>query len=145
MTTDQPALTGTVSIESIEGLLKQIRKLDDMLRELANARAHLEHIATRSVLSTWSTLPSLVIFAGSYIDTAATTVAIIDQAELKIVGMVDAIRVFVTDFQHKDQTALDALTALESKADAALVPTPIPRRPTDNRPDIDPRLYQRAT
>lgn len=125
MTTGSPALTGTVAINH-DMLVANIGKVERLLTDLDDARSQLELITTRPLRQAWSSVPSLVSFAGSYVDACATTIAIIDQAELKVVGMADSLRAFVTEMYGQDQAALDALTALEEKVADALAAAPLP-------------------
>lgn len=53
-------------------------------------------------------------------------IAVLDQAELKLVGMAEAIRAFASEMQWQDQSALDALASLQSTVDAALAVPPVP-------------------
>ncbi|MBI9115881.1 hypothetical protein [Sanguibacter suaedae] len=128
MASDLPTVvpTGTVTINSIEELLAKATAVEGALSRLATARDELESIATRPARQSWSTVPSLVTFAQTYRDASSAIIAVLDQAELKLVGMAEAIRTFATDMQWQDQAALDALSSLERRIDDALAPPPIP-------------------
>jgi hypothetical protein len=130
-----PSPTGGFSIDSIDDLLEKVRIVDECLRDLATARFWLGEITKRPVTEAFSTLPPLVSVAVPYVNACAATVAVIDQAEVKLVGMADALRAYVTSMQVQDQAALDALAGLEAKIDAALAPTPVPvpERQADGR------------
>lgn len=125
---DVPAVapTGTVAIESIEVLLAKIARVESTLDLLAEARTELEGITTRPVRQAWSEVPSLVTFATTYVNASSATIDVIDAAELRVAGMAEAIRLFASQMQIQDQSALDALAGLEKKIDEALAPAPIP-------------------
>jgi hypothetical protein len=125
---DLPAAvpTGTVTIDSIDDLLKRAASVEQALAQLASAREQLEAISTRPARQSWSTVPSLVTFAGTYRDASSAIIAVLDQAELKLVGMAEAIRTFAADMQWQDQAATDALTLLGQRIDDALAPPPLP-------------------
>lgn len=122
-----PAPTGEVSIESIEDLLDNALTIEQTLADIAAAREYLEAIASRPPRQSWSAVPSLVAFAGTYNRASAAIVAVLDQAELKIVSMAEAVRAFATEMQWQDQSVLDALSTMETKVDEALAPRPLPR------------------
>jgi hypothetical protein len=130
-----PSPTGGFSIESVDDLLEKVLIVDQCLDHLAVARGWLEEITVRPVTEAFSTLPPLVSVAVPYVNACAATVAVIDQAEVKLVGMADALRAYVASMQVQDQAALDALTSLEQRIDAALAPkpVPVPERQADGR------------
>jgi len=121
-----PSPTGGFSIESVEDLLDTVLKVNQCLDLLAEARFWLEEITARPVTEAFSTLPPLVSVAVPYVNACAATVAVIDQAEVKLVGMADALRAYVVSMQAQDQAALDALVGLEKRLDEALAPKPVP-------------------
>ena len=129
MTSDlpAPAPTGEVTIESIEDLLYNASRIEQTLLDIATARTHLEVIASRPPRQSWSAVPSLVSFAGTYNRASSSIIAVLDQAELKIVGMAEAVRAFADEMQWQDQSVVDALSTLETRVDEALALPPLPR------------------
>ncbi|MEP7766160.1 hypothetical protein [Sanguibacter sp. 25GB23B1] len=121
-----PAPTGTVEIHSVEDLLAKITRVEESMDLLSTARTELEKITMRPARQAWSTVPSLVSFAGTYVGACSATIAVVDKAEAQVVGMADAIRLFAAGMDLQDTTALDALAGLEKKVEEALAPTPLP-------------------
>ncbi|MEP7762636.1 hypothetical protein [Sanguibacter sp. 25GB23B1] len=127
MTSDlpAPAATGTVTIDSIDELLLNVARVEETLIQLAEARLQLKTIATRPPRQAWSAVPSLVTFAATYGSASSAIIAVLDQAELKIVGMAEAIRTYAAEMQWQDQATLDALSSLERRVDDALAAPPL--------------------
>ena len=130
MTSDlpAPAPTGEVTIDSIEILLLRAAQVEEALFDLGEARGKLAEIAARPARQSWSAVPSLVTFAGTYGRASSAVIAVLDQAELKLVGMAEAIRAFAAEMQWQDEAALEALASLQSRVDEALAvpPAPVP-------------------
>ena len=121
-----PAPTGTVEINSVAELLAKITRVEESMDLLSTARGELETITMRPARQAWSTVPSMVSFAGTYVSACSATIAIVDAAEVQVAGMAEAIRLFAAGMELQDTTALDALAGLEKKIDEALAPTPLP-------------------
>ena len=121
-----PVPTGTVEINSVEELLAKITRVEESLDLLSTARTELEKITVRPARQAWSTVPSLVSFAGTYVGACSATISVVDAAEAQVAGMAEAIRLFAAGMELQDKTALDALAGLEKKIDDALAPTPVP-------------------
>ena len=68
-------------------------------------------------------------FAGTYGRASSAIIAVLDQAELKLVGMAESIRAFAAEMQWQDQGALEALASLQSRVDEALAVPPVPVPP----------------